>query len=350
MTVPGKEFKKKDKRDKQGVELQAKTVAQAMIGHWLTVFDVPAVICSDSGTQFVGEWFRTMCKYIGVRHAQTVAYHSRSNQRAEVASRHLFKKFRQLHIEEPGTNWYHSLWRVLQAYHDLAGPSGLFPHRIFFLQDRVSRTLPWMNHGNVAKEANAMRPEADDTAKKGCDAVLAEHAKRAEYFESGEFHKYRLKDTVWVGRHHKDVLSRHRLQSWYIPGVILRKTGQDVYVIQVGCSRGNWIPMAVLSPFSSPRTPSTLTTTERRTSTAPSASSQTSLIPAHRADGYTRSDDRFLLHRGTRGNLGAALCRSKRPCGWTTSKPRKSSWMSRMCWFTWSWATEIDATASYAYF
>ena len=35
-------------------------------------------------------------------------------------------------------------------------------------------------------------------------------------------------------RHNKDVLSRHRQQSWYIPGVILRKTGQDVYAIQVG--------------------------------------------------------------------------------------------------------------------
>ena len=34
-------------------------------------------------------------------------------------------------------------------------------------------------------------------------------------------------------RHHKDVLSRHRHQSWYILGVILRKTGKDVYVIQV---------------------------------------------------------------------------------------------------------------------
>ena len=52
--VPGKKSKKKDKRDKHGVGLQAKTVAQAMIWHWLTVFDVPAVICSDRGTQLVG--------------------------------------------------------------------------------------------------------------------------------------------------------------------------------------------------------------------------------------------------------------------------------------------------------
>ena len=234
VAVPGKKSKKKDKRDKHGVGLQAKTVAQAMIRHWLTVFDVPAVICSDRGTQFVGAWFRTMCKYMGVRHAKTVAYHSRSNARAEVAGRQLFEKFRQLHIEEPGRNWYHSLWRVLHAYHDLPGPCRLSPHRILFLRDRGLRTLPWMNHGNLAKEANAMMSEADDTAKKVCDAMVAEHAKRAEYFPSGEVHKYRLKDTVWVERHHKDVLSRHRQQSWYIPGVILRKTGQDVYVIPVG--------------------------------------------------------------------------------------------------------------------
>ena len=112
VAVPGKKYKEKDKRDKHGVGLQAKTMAQAMMRHWLTVFDVPAVICSDRGTQFVDAWFRTMCKYMGVRHAKTVAYHCRSNGRVEVAGRQLFEEFRQLHIEEPGRNWYHSLRRV----------------------------------------------------------------------------------------------------------------------------------------------------------------------------------------------------------------------------------------------
>ena len=55
-----------------------------------------------------------------------------------------------------------------------------------------------MNHGNVAKEADAIMSEADNTAKKMCDAMVAEYAKRAEYFQSGEIHKYRLKYTVWV--------------------------------------------------------------------------------------------------------------------------------------------------------
>ena len=76
-----------------------------------------------------------MCKHMDIRHAKTVAYHSRSNGRAEVAGRQMFEKFRQLHIDEPGRNWYNSLWRVLQAYHDLPGPTGLSPHRILFLRE-----------------------------------------------------------------------------------------------------------------------------------------------------------------------------------------------------------------------
>ena len=70
VAVPGKKSKKKDKRDKHGVGLQAKTVANAMIRHWLTIFDVPAVICSDRGSQFVGTWFKTMCKHMGIPHAR----------------------------------------------------------------------------------------------------------------------------------------------------------------------------------------------------------------------------------------------------------------------------------------
>ena len=237
VAVPGKKSKKKDKKDKHGVGLQAKTVANAMIRHWLTIFDVPAVICSDRGSQFVGTWFKTMCKHMGIRHAKTVAYHSRSNGRAEVAGRQMFEKFRQLHIDEPGRKWYNSLWRVLQAYHDLPGPTGLSPHRILFLRDRVSRTLPWLNHGTVAREANAMMAEADDTAAKVCKALQDEHDKRAKYFKQGKVQKYALQDTVWVERHHKDVLSRHRQASWYVPGVIVRKVGQDVYAVRVGDSK-----------------------------------------------------------------------------------------------------------------
>ena len=59
---------------------------------------------------------------------------------------------------------------------------------IHFQRDRASCTLPRMSHGHVAKEAKAMISEANNMTKKVCDAKVVEHARRAEYFRSGEVH------------------------------------------------------------------------------------------------------------------------------------------------------------------
>ena len=231
VAVPAEKSKKKDKKHTHGMALQAKTVAQAMIWHWLTICDLRAVICSDRGSQLVGSSFASIWEF---PHAKTVAYHSRSNGRAALAARQMFGKLRQLHIKEPGRNWFHSPWRVLQAFHDLPGPTGLSPHRFLFLRGPVSRTLPWINHGKVARDADAMMSEADATAAKVSKSLHDEHERRAKYFKESKVHNYSLKDTVWVERHHKDVLRRDRQQSWYIPGVIVRRIGQDVYAVPVG--------------------------------------------------------------------------------------------------------------------
>ena len=49
VAVSGKESKKKNKKDKHGLGPQAKTVAQAMIRHWLAIFDVPASFEATGG-------------------------------------------------------------------------------------------------------------------------------------------------------------------------------------------------------------------------------------------------------------------------------------------------------------
>ena len=73
-----------------------------------------------------------------------------------------------------------------------------------------------------------MISEADDTAAKVCKSLHNEDEPRAKYFKQGKIHKYSLKDTIWVEHHHKDVLTRHGQQSWYMPGVIVRKIGRGV--------------------------------------------------------------------------------------------------------------------------
>ena len=79
-----------------------------------------------------------------------------------------------------------------------------------------------------------MMAEADDMAARVCKALQDEHEKRAKYFKQGKVQKDALQDTVWVERHHKDVLFRHWQASWYVPGVIVQKVGQDVYAVRVG--------------------------------------------------------------------------------------------------------------------
>ena len=163
-----------------------------------------------------------------------------------------------------------------------------------------------------------MMSKAENRARKVCDAMVAEHAKRAEYFQSGEIHKYWLKDTVRVERHKKDVLSRHRQQSWYIPAVIRRKNGQGVYVTELGNNQTvEWDDAqlllqepdchchALIFEF----TKEAFNSDNDREDDEPTAStsSQTSLTPAHQRDGYTWLDGRILLHRGTRSKFGAAL-------------------------------------------
>ena len=124
-----------------------------------------------------------------------------------------------------------------------------------------------------------MMAEADDTAAKVCKALQDEHEKRAKYFKQRKVQKYALRDTVWVERHHNDVLSRHLQPSWYVPGVIVWKVGQDVYAVVWGITRSwtatirssvpdNQTPADVPSP-SSPQPEIWTLMTKGRTMTSP---------------------------------------------------------------------------------
>ena len=113
-----------------------------MISHWLTVFGTSKAIYSDNGSHSTGALFRTMWLLLGVRHAWTVPYHSRSNEQAEVAGRELLEQLKKLHLERPGCNWLTSMWRPIQAYHNLRTPSGYSHHEVFFGRDSTEQGLP----------------------------------------------------------------------------------------------------------------------------------------------------------------------------------------------------------------
>ena len=173
-----------------------------------------------------------------------------------------------------------------------------------------------------------MMAEADATSAKVCKALQDEHEKRVKYFKQGKFHKYALQDTAWVERHHKDVLSRHQQASWYVPGVIVRKVGQDVYAVSMGDNKildRDHTQLRPRAPDPSGR-PVTFEFTagdvdsddegedddfdaERILADKPD--------PGRLGGGFIKSVGRDSPHPGIRGNLGAALCRGTPRSGWT---------------------------------
>ena len=145
-----------------------------MIRHWLTVFGVPRIICSDRGPQFTGACLKAMCSLMGICIAKIVAYLSRSNSRGEVAERQLFEKLRKIHLTKKRRNWFKERWLALKAHNDIPIPRGLLPHQILFSRDPLGRGLPcqvkarqWMQR--------VLRAATDDGAG-DCQQLEKEHA------------------------------------------------------------------------------------------------------------------------------------------------------------------------------
>ena len=124
-----------------------KEVTVILICHWLTVFGVPRTIYSNRGPRVAGGWFKALCSLIGIRHARSVAYLSRSNGPAEVAGRQLFEKLHKIHLRNKRRNWLEEIQPALKAHHDTPTSGRLSPHQILLSRDPLGWGLPLSGDG-----------------------------------------------------------------------------------------------------------------------------------------------------------------------------------------------------------
>ena len=211
--------------------LRAKEVAVMMIRHWLTVCDIPCTNCSDRGPQFTDSWFKAMCSLMGIRHAKSVAYLSRSNGRAEVAGRQLFEKLRKFHITNPRRNWFEEMWPALKAHHDTPTPGGLSPHQILFGRDPLGRGLPLSGDG-MAMDAKEFFARQEAAAQDIRQQLEKEHAERQRSAPSSTAQKFRVGDPVWVIRPRP--MGTYRTKTSFTPREVVRRIDEDTYRIKVG--------------------------------------------------------------------------------------------------------------------
>ena len=107
--------------------LTAEGAAKLILQKWLDMGGgIPSIITSDQGSHFIGGWFRTLCSQLGVRQAYSQAYRAQANGRAERAGRQIIDIINKLCVDSP-LNWVECLPRVLVAFHDSNGESGISP-------------------------------------------------------------------------------------------------------------------------------------------------------------------------------------------------------------------------------
>ena len=95
---------------------------------------VPITVTSDQGSQFVSQWWLTICSRLGVRSAFSQAHRPQANGRAEVCGRILQTALRKLHLENH-VNWVEALPRALRTHHDTFNEQGIY-HMRWYLDVR----------------------------------------------------------------------------------------------------------------------------------------------------------------------------------------------------------------------
>ena len=68
----------------QKLGLTAERAAHLVMENGWDTYGIRTVITSDMGSQFVGQWWKTMCARLGIRQAFSRAYRPQANGRVEV--------------------------------------------------------------------------------------------------------------------------------------------------------------------------------------------------------------------------------------------------------------------------
>ena len=123
------------------------------------------------------------------------------------------------------------MWPALKAHHDTPTPGGLSPQQILFGRDPLGRGLPLSGDG-MAMDAKEFFARQEATARDIRQQLEKEHAERQKSAPSSTAQRFRVGDPLWVIRPRP--MGTHRTKTWFTPGEVVRRIGEDTYRIKVG--------------------------------------------------------------------------------------------------------------------
>ena len=207
-------------------------VAKAMLRSQWRPFGIPSRITSDQGSQFVNQWWKTMCAMLGVNHVYTQPYHHQANGRAEMAGQQVMEVARKLHADSV-INWVEALPRVIDKIHDTPGESGLTPYEIVFGRERYMANVPYKPPRDC-EDALEFFKRMSELDEKVARILNTKHKREAQGINRGRKDQKPLEvgRAVWYRRQEG---SGSKLDTrWVGPCVIVAREGEYSYKIKTG--------------------------------------------------------------------------------------------------------------------
>ena len=130
-------------------------IAAVFLNNWIMPYGIPDTILTDNGSQFIAEFFKTVCHILGVRRKTTTAYHPQTNGQAERYNKTIAKRLRH-YVSEHQNDWDQYVQPLTYAYNaQVHATTGLPPFNL-----TIARPPPCPILDNVSSlaQTDAMRP------------------------------------------------------------------------------------------------------------------------------------------------------------------------------------------------
>ena len=218
-------------RPSQKDGLTAEKTAHLILDNGWNEVGIPSLITSDQGVQFTGQYWKTICHRLGIRHAYSQAHRPNANGKAEKAGGQLITRLRKLNAEK-NINWVEALPLALSQHHDSPGPLGISPYNIVFGRDRNLAGIPY-SPVRECEEAKDFMDSRNDISQTLSDKLNEIHANQADYFNSRkrERRNFTVGEKVWLIRPKK--VGGNKIRTWWTgPFPITKQVGRDVFSLQ----------------------------------------------------------------------------------------------------------------------
>ena len=154
--------------------LTSERAAKWTASQWISNWDVPSEILTDSRKDFIRTWWENMCALLGVHHLRAQVYDHRALP-AERAGRILINILRKFLATEKDYNWLETIYCVLRRYHRTKNYTGLSPNELVFGREKMVPE-PVMYHPRQCYDASKWFERIKDLESKWIQAKVKTQA------------------------------------------------------------------------------------------------------------------------------------------------------------------------------